>query len=44
MPDYNKVKPKVNTNNTPRSGSENREVSGAVLMEASNPPGIGWKF
>jgi hypothetical protein len=30
MPDFSKVKPKVNTYNTTRPGSEDREVSGAV--------------
>jgi hypothetical protein len=45
-PDFSKIKPRVNTYNTPISGSGNRKVSSAVAcfvvqVEASNPPGIG---
>jgi hypothetical protein len=49
MPDFSKVKPKVNTYNTPRPGSKDREVSDSVAcivlqMETSNPSVIGWKI
>jgi hypothetical protein len=45
-PDYSKIKPRINTNNTPIIRSGNSEVSGAVPFrmvqnETSNPPGIG---
>jgi hypothetical protein len=49
MPDLSNVKPKTSSYNTPKNGSENREVSGVVAccvvqIERSNPHGMEWKF
>jgi hypothetical protein len=49
IPDYSKLRPKVNTNITACSGNENREVSSAVACcvvqtEARNPHGMGCNF